>query len=287
MEPPTLSGSGAEKETGSHLESLPASKGGDGSGMGMNLPPDMWVKPTSEGTHSPQKVSGPVLSGSLPAGSLQEGRAGDVTSVPPNAAVYNPAVGGGASMEACPDVQQLVSETAGDGNSSWTGGSVDGEQIGNWEQQTGSGGEDQIGNGDQDARIVTQTGSGDGDQTGTGDGEQSGSEYPTRGDGELTQPMETTGSGCVEQIGNMDIAQIGSGTMEQTGSDDMECTETVSTENRAEMSDVKQDTGIEAEQLTGNGNEESGSGNAACAAPEVQQEPEGDETVKGWEGEGQ
>lgn len=280
---------------GSHLDLLPAIKEEDSSGVGVGagVPPEVRVNPTSEITSSPQKVSGPALSDALPIGSLQEGHAMDVTSLPPNASMYDPAVGGGASVrEAGLDVGQLVSETADGGRGSWVGhiDSVDGEQTGSWDQtQTGTGDGDQVESGEK-----KQTGSGHGDQTGngsqdngnvtqsgTGDGELSGSDYAAMGGGELTElmPMQATGSGSVDQIGNVDMSQIVSGTIEQTGSEDMECTESGS----------MQDTEIEAEQLepTGNGNEESGSGDAACEAHETQQEPAvGEETAKG-EGEGQ
>lgn len=278
VEPPTLSGSGGNKETGSHLETLPASKQGDESGMGMNVPPDMWSKLASETTHSPQKVSGPALGDRLPIRSPQEASAMDVASVPSNTGMYNPVTEGGAGVkEACPDMQQSVTATAGDAEGDWTVGSDGGEQTGNWDEQNESGSRGQTGNGDQDA-VITQIGSGD--QTGNDDEEQSGSEHPARDDEELPQPMEATGSGYVSQIGNADIAQTGTGTMEESGSEHVE-----STENRAEALDVQQGTAVQAEQQTGNGNEENGSGDAACAAPEVQQESEGDEpAARGWEG---
>ena len=278
MEPPTLGGSGGDKETGSHLETLPASKQGDESGMGMNVPPDMWSKLAGETTSSPQKVSGPALGDRLPIESPQEASAMDVTSVPPDTGKYNPVTEGGAGVkEACPDMQQPVTATAEGVEGDWTVGSIGGEQTGSWDEQNETGSRGQTGNGDQDAAI-TQTGSGD--QTKNEDVEQPGSEHPARDDEELSQPMEATGSGYVPQIGNADIAQTGPGTMEESGSEDVE-----SIENRAEASDVQQGTGIQTEQQTGNGNEENGSGDVACAAPEVQQETEGAEpAAKGWEG---
>lgn len=278
MEPPTLSSSGGDKETGSHLETLPASKQGDESGMGMNVPPEMWSTLAGETTRSPQKVSGPALGDRLPIESPQEASAMDVTSVPPDAGMYNPVTEGGAGVkEACPDMQQSVAATVQDVEGAWTGGSAGGEQTGNWDEQNESGSRGQTGSGDQDA-VITQTGSGD--QTGNEDGERSGSEHPARDDEEFPQPMEATGSGYVPQIVNVDIAQTGPGTIEESGSEDVE-----STENRTEALDVQQGTKIQAEQQTGNENEENGSGDAACAAPEVQQETEGDEpAAKGWEG---
>ena len=293
VEPPAQSNSGGEKEMGPQL--LPAIKEEDNSAVGVGVAPEEQGNPTSE-TSSPQKVAGPALGDTLPIGSLQEGHAMDVTSIPPSASMYDSVVMGGTSVkESGPDVGQLGSETADDGRGSWVGhiGDVNVEQTGSWDRtqtgigegdqvesgdgkQTGSGHGDQIGTGDQDNGTVIQSGIGDGELSGCG--------YPASGGGELTElmPMQPTGSGSVDQSGNVDMSQMVSGSMEQTGSEDMECTE----------SGFVQDNEIEAEQLvepTGNGNEESGSGDVECEAHETQLGPPAEEeTVRGeGEAEGQ